>query len=169
MLLFADRLEEQSPAGEVYVRKGGLPVSGCELGPIQFERSTLVQLSQDAHAEIHVFGQVPRKLHQSLLPRLDPQYARHRVKHFGLARRGIEVGIRPEREIDDAVLVAFVFEKESCGYDLHQLARLLLILMFGLLIFGLSVWIMRDLLQARLLSLQLVGRERTAVLRDRQF
>src|SRR5579875_744502 len=57
VLLLADGFEQQSVPADVDVRVGDLPVAGGYLAALDEERSTLVDLAEDAEPELYVIGE----------------------------------------------------------------------------------------------------------------
>lgn len=92
-------LHEESFSGEVELHAAQLPIVGAHFGLLKEDRSSLVEVADDAPAEIDIGDELSVQASEAFLGFFDPHLACHATQNsrFGIGR--IPGRVRPEGEV----------------------------------------------------------------------
>lgn len=100
LLLHANRLEEKSFAFHVHIQERQFPVTGCDLGLLDFELASRVQMAQQTAREFDLVSEMSCDLHEPGLFAVDPDVPFHGLKDLSLVSGRPEVRIWCEVQFD---------------------------------------------------------------------
>src|SRR6185437_1330168 len=111
--LVDQRFKKQRLAGEIQGHSGGVPMISVHLLLLDAEGPSFIEFAQNTPSEFHVVEQVSVDLAQSLLRKVQPEFARHSGVNRFLARCRLIVRIWTKTQLNHIAIASNFLVKEG--------------------------------------------------------